>query len=169
MFGNKVMVDNSNKRRTRASRPRGGFRAAVPATGAVAVAAVAAALTGCSATSSSVVSAPPPAQLKMINGVQSVVLTTTGAERIGLRTAKAASGQGGVVTIPYSALLYEPNGQAAVYVPNGQLAYTRHLVTVDVITGNDVLVTSGVMPGESVVTSGAEELLGVQNGVGEET
>jgi multidrug efflux pump subunit AcrA (membrane-fusion protein) len=80
-----------------------------------------------------------------------------------------SAGPGGAATFPYAALLYEPNGQTAVYVSAGTLTYTRHFVKVDVINGGQVTVTSGVTPGERVVTDGAEELLGIQNAVGEET
>jgi multidrug efflux pump subunit AcrA (membrane-fusion protein) len=78
-------------------------------------------------------------------------------------------GPGGMATFPYSALLYESNGVAAVYVPTGQLTFFRHFVKVAAINGDTVVVSSGVKPGQTVVTSGAEELLGVQNGVGEAT
>jgi hypothetical protein len=140
----------------------------------VAAVAVAAALTaagsGCS-TSSSTASPPPTSKLVQRPGSSqpSIVLTQLGAERIGLRTAPVTVGQGGEATFPYAALLYEPDGQAAVYVATGQLTFTRHFVTVDTIYGNTVTVRSGVSPGERVATDGAEELLGVQNGVGEET
>jgi multidrug efflux pump subunit AcrA (membrane-fusion protein) len=66
-------------------------------------------------------------------------------------------------------LLYEPDGTTAVYVPAGQLTYQRHFVKVAAINGDTVVASSGVLPGQAVVTAGAEELLGVQNGVGEET
>jgi hypothetical protein len=141
----------------------------------VAVVAVAAAVTavlsGCSTSSSATAPQPPTAKLVQVPGspVPNVVLTPLGAERIGLQTAAVTVGQGGAATFPYSALLYEPNGQAAVYVASGQLTFTRHFVDVDSIIGNTVVVLSGVTPGERVVTDGAEELLGVQNGVGEET
>jgi hypothetical protein len=107
--------------------------------------------------------APPP------TATPNVVLTPLGAQRIGLETVPVSAGPGGAATFPYAALLYEPNGQTAVYVATGTLTYTRHFVKVDAITGGQVTVTSGVTPGERVVTDGAEELLGVQNGVGEET
>ena len=97
------------------------------------------------------------------------VSTTLGAQRIGLETAPVAAGPGGAATFPYAALLYEPNGQMAVYVSAGTLTYTRHFIKVDAINGDQVTVASGVTLGERVVTDGAEELLGVQNGVGEET
>jgi multidrug efflux pump subunit AcrA (membrane-fusion protein) len=97
------------------------------------------------------------------------VLTPLGAERIGLETAPVTVGQGGEATFPYSALLYEPDGRAAVYVASGKLTFTRHIVDVDTINGNTVVARSGVTDGERVATDGSEELLGVQNGVGEQT
>ena len=51
----------------------------------------------------------------------------------------------------------------------GTLTFTRAFVTVDAIDGDVVIVKSGVTPGQRVATDGAEELLGAQNGVGEET
>jgi hypothetical protein len=141
----------------------------------VAVVAVAAAVTavlsGCSTSTSATAPQPPTSKLVQVPGssVPNVVLTPLGAERIGLQTAAVTVGPGGAATFPYSALLYEPNGQAAVYVASGQLTFTRHFVDVNSIIGNTVVVLSGVTPGERVVTDGAEELLGVQNGVGEET
>ena len=72
--------------------------------------------------------------------------------------------------MPYDALVYEPSGDPAVYVATGPLTYTRYLVPVTVITGQTVYLKPGSLPaGATVVTQGAEELLGVQNGVGEET
>jgi hypothetical protein len=136
------------------------------AAGAIVVAGAA----GCAPTSSSDGAGPPTASLQNTPGssVPSVVLTPVGKERIGLQTAQVGNA-GGKATFPYSALLYEPDGAAAVYVPTGQLTFTRHFVKVAAIDGNTVVVTSGVTPGQTVVTVGAEELLGVQNGVGEET
>lgn len=127
---------------------------------------------GCaSANSGSDVSGPPPAKVEQVGGskVPSVVLTPVGAQRVGVQTTRVASGPSGDTDFPYSALVYEPDGTAAVYVNNGPLQYTRHLVNVDYISGNEVYVKSGVTAGMNVVTQGAEELLGAQNGVGEET
>ena len=135
---------------------------------ACAAAAAALAAAGCSSTSSS--AAPPPtAHLQRTAYGMSVVLTPLGAQRIALRTAHATAAKGGVA-VPYGALVYEPGGDPAVYVATGTLTYTRYLVPVRTITGNTVYVKAGSLPpNASVVTQGAEELLGVQNGVGEET
>jgi hypothetical protein len=145
---------------------RGRVMAAVAATAAAATAL----LSGCASTSSAT-SQPPTVQLVHVPGssVPNIVLTPLGAQRIGLETQVVTVGTGGQATFPYSALLYEPNGQAAVYVESGQFTFTRHFVTVMSVNGSTVIVTSGVTPGDRVATNGSEELLGVQNGVGEET
>lgn len=169
------MVDDSKKRdaggRLRAAAPHRGTRPARAAAAAAATAAALAAfLTGCS-TPASTASQPPTSKLVRVPGSAepSIVLTQLGAKRIGLETAAVTAAPRGESTFPYTALLYEPNGQAAVYVATGALTFRRALVTVDAIAGNVVIVKSGVTPGQRVATDGAEELLGLQNGVGEET
>jgi hypothetical protein len=168
------MTDNSKRRDAgdgaRACGWHGGSRPARATALVTVTAALAAVLAGCSAASST---APPPPTSKLVrvpgSSEPSIVLTQLGAERIGLETASVTAATSGEATFPYAALLYEPNGQAAVYVATGTLTFTRAFVTVDTITGGVVVVKSGVSPGARVVTDGAEELLGVQNGVGEET
>jgi hypothetical protein len=133
----------------------------------VAVATVAV-LAGCGPSSTSGGREVPPARVERTGGNLSVVLTPLGAERVGLQTA-AAKAAGKQTIVPVQALLYEPNGQTAVYTQTGAFAYTIQFVTVATINGNQVVVTHGLAPGTVVVTQGAEELLGVQNGVGVET
>jgi hypothetical protein len=98
--------------------------------------------------------------------VFSVVLTPLGAQRIGIQTAPAAGGK--QVRVPFRALLYEPDGRTVVYTKTAADAYTRQFVTVADITGDQVLISQGLAAGARVVTVGAEELLGVQDGVGAE-
>jgi len=149
-------------------------RPGIPGTGRAALAcaaaaALAATAAGCSS-SGSEASPPPTAQLEKTSHGVSVVLTPLGAQRIALRTGQATDAPGGQVAVPYGALVYEPSGDPAVYVATGTLTYTRYLVPVTVIAGQMVYLKPGILPaGATVVTQGAEELLGVQNGVGEET
>jgi len=141
-------------------------RAALACAAAAALAVTAA---GC-ASGGSEAPPPPTAQLEKTSHGVSVVLTALGAQRIALRTGRAAAAGGGAVAVPYAALVYEPGGDPAVYVATGPLTYTRYIVPVTVITGQTVYLKPGSLPaGTTVVTQGAEELLGVQNGVGEET
>jgi len=127
-------------------------------------------LAGCGPAPSSAAPQVPPARMERIGHSRSlsVVLTPLGARRIGIETARAVA-SGPLVVIPYGALLYESDGQTAVYVKVAALVYTRQFVTVSTISGNQVMLTSGLRPGTEVVSQGGEELLGVQNGVGVET
>jgi multidrug efflux pump subunit AcrA (membrane-fusion protein) len=161
------MSSNTSKRGERRAR-----KARAAAGVVVAVAAMTGALAGCSSSSSSSTASQPPT-FSVVTAPGSteptITLTPLGATRIGLETATVSVGLTGEATFPYSALLYESNGQAAVYVSTGTLSFQRAFVTVGSISGNTVTVTSGVTPGQHVATDGAEELLGVQNGVGQET
>jgi len=151
---------------------RQGARLAAATIAAVAAAGVATGgLAGCSGGTAPAQQAAPPAKMLQIGRgpVPSVVLTPTGERRIGLQTAPVTAMKGGVILVPYEALLYEPDGSTAVYVNTGPLTYTRYLVSVQSIAGASVYVSKGLTPGMKVVTAGAEELLGVQNGVGVET
>jgi hypothetical protein len=128
------------------------------------VAAAVAMLAGCGPAATTGGGEQAPA--KFVHG--SVVLTPLGKQRLALQTAKSAAA-GKQTVLPVGALLYEENGQTAVYTQTTPLSYTIRFVTVATITGNVVFVSSGLAPGTVVVTAGAIELLGVQNGVGVET
>ena len=144
-------------------------QAARAALACAAAAALAAAAAGCSS-SGGTAPPPPAAQLERTSHGLSVVVTPLGAQRIALRTGHATAAPGGQVAVPYGALVYEPAGEPAVYVATGTLTYTRYLVPVTVIAGQTAYLRPGSLPaGATVVTQGAEELLGVQSGVGEET
>jgi hypothetical protein len=125
-------------------------------------------LAGCGPSSTSGGREVPPARVERIGPNLSVVLTPLGLERVGLQTATATAARK-LTVVPVGALLYEPNGQTAVYVKTGALIYTLQLITVATIDGNQVVVSNGLAPGTVVVTQGGEELLGVQNGIGVET
>jgi hypothetical protein len=133
----------------------------------LAVAAIAR-LAGCAKAAPSEGREQPQARMEHVGSNYSVVLTPLGAARVGLRTAPATAA-GSETAVPVQALLYEPNGQAAVYVETGTLSYTIDFITVATISGDQVLISGGLAPGTVVVTQGAEELLGVQNGIGVET
>lgn len=119
--------------------------------------------------------APPPARVERASdGQSSVVLSRAGLQRLGLQTAPAQpaagqAGHSGTVLIPYAALLYQPDGSTVVYTVAGLRTYTRLTVTVSKIQGSQVYVSGGLPAGTQVVTAGAEELLGVQDGVGVQT
>jgi hypothetical protein len=128
-----------------------------------------AALAGCNRTSVAA-GPPPPAHVTAgPHGAVSVVLTPLAAQRVGIQTVVAVSAsRGSQAVVPYSALLYQPNGDSAIYAVSGPLTYTLVPVAVARILGNQVYLT-GLHPGTTVVTVGGEELLGVQDGVGVQT
>jgi hypothetical protein len=130
--------------------------------------AAAAMLAGCGPSSTGGGRELPPARMERVGSRLSVVLTPLGASRLGLQTAPA-SAAGTQTIVLYQALLYEPDGQTAVYTRTGALSFTIRFITVAAINGNQVVVSRGLAPGTVIVTQGAEELLGVQNGVGVET
>ena len=135
---------------------------------------VAAALSACGGTRAAPAQAPPARLERLGSGPQmSVVLSALGERRIGIETVRVAAVRhattptpGPTAVFPYSALVYEPDGTPVVYVNPSPGVFTREPVTIDHIAGDGVYATRGPPPGTRIVTVGAEELLGAENGVG---
>jgi hypothetical protein len=99
--------------------------------------------------------------------VSSVTLTELAADRIALETASVEeSGDG--MQMPYAALLYDPEGNTWAFVKTGDLTFQREPVTVDHIEGDTAFLTDGPKAGTVIVTAGATELYGAEQGVGED-
>jgi hypothetical protein len=105
-------------------------------------------------------------------GINRVALTSDGAERIGLQTgtvlsraAAAKPGAAGTLTVPLSAVLYDKDGATWVYVSSGPLAFQREKVTISGVDGEVAVLSAGPAAGTAVVTVGAAELLGAEDGV----
>ena len=112
-----------------------------------------------------------PATVEHIEGseVRRLTLTAKAAERLGIRTKPVLAGKiGGAPrrVVPYSAVLYDANGDTWVYANPEPLAYVRERVTVDDIQGGQAVLTDGPPEGTPVVTVGAAELYGTEFGVG---
>jgi hypothetical protein len=125
-----------------------------------------AALTACDSESDTAES-PQAAVVEEVAGSEqpTITLTEQAADRTGLETAEVSSQS--KLAVPYSALLYDPNGDTWVYVSTEPLTYTRYPVTVDDIDGGVVTLTDGPGPGTEVVTVGVAELWGAENGIGQ--
>ena len=110
-----------------------------------------------------------PVQLEPIEGtdLNRVTLTEKAAERLGLETVPVVAQEGQVV-IPYAALLYDPSGQAWVYVNVEPLVFVRQAITVDSIQGDQAFLSEGPEAGANVVTMGATELYGSESEFEEE-
>jgi hypothetical protein len=90
-----------------------------------------------------------------------VEFTPEAAERTGLRTAIVRrNGRG--VSVPYAALLYDPEGKTYVYASPRALHYMREKVLVARVEGGRVLLSRGPAPGTRVVTTGAAQVYGTE-------
>lgn len=69
-----------------------------------------------------------------------------------------ASGRGSAVTVPLAAL-QEQGGEQVVFVAESENGYRRRVVRVGPVLGDQVVIESGVKPGERVVTLGSYQLL----------
>jgi hypothetical protein len=114
-----------------------------------------------------------PATVEAVAGtdLSRVTLTEEGAARLGIRTAPVAPAAGNGparTTIPFSAVLYDADGQAWAYTTAGQNAFVRAPITVDRVDGDTAYLREGPAAGTMVVTVGVPELYGAEFGVGGE-
>ena len=93
------------------------------------------------------------------------VVTTTVVAGVKHTTSTPAPRPSASVIVPYSALVYDPNGKTYVFTQRSPLTYTEVQATVDRIDGDSAYLSAGPHAGAAVVTVGAEELYGVQTGV----
>jgi hypothetical protein len=143
---------------------------------------------GCSGASSTTeASHGQPAKAEAIAGkeVMKVTLTERAAQRVGIKTvtigaapsaalAGQGAGQGGAASsatvVPYSAVLYAPDGETFVYTVTQPLTYVREKVVVATVggaRGDEAVLTVGPPAGTEIVSVGLIELYGVEQGVGE--
>jgi multidrug efflux pump subunit AcrA (membrane-fusion protein) len=86
-------------------------------------------------------------------------------QRVQLEYFLAGSGKQRL-TVPYSAVIYDPRGDAWVYTSPEPLVYVRHRIKVDYIEGDLAVLADGPSPGTAVVTAGAAQLFGAEYKVG---
>ncbi len=112
-------------------------------------------------------SAAKPAKVEAIEGskIKKVTLTEEGVGRLGLQTVPVTEAAG-VKTIPYSALIYMPDGTTWTYTEQAPLSFVRQPVTVTRIEGPQVRLSQGPAAGTKVVSVGAAELYGAETGIG---
>ena len=111
----------------------------------------------------------PPAHVEHVNGedVARVTLTAQAVERIDLQTGRVVEEPTGAAkTVPYSALLYEANGDTWVYTSPQPRTFVRHEVDVDRIEGDQVFLAAGPAVGTVIATQGVAELYGTEFEVG---
>jgi hypothetical protein len=97
-----------------------------------------------------------------------ITLTPGAADRIGIRTAPVRTAPRKLAAIPYSAVMYDPEGKAFTYESTKRLTFVRHAITIDHLTATVAYLRDGPAPGRPVVAVGAPELLGTEEGVEED-
>ena len=110
-----------------------------------------------------------PATVEAVDGseLSRVTLTEDAAKRIDLQTAPAEQSADSI-RIPYASVLYDPSGKAWAFVKSGDLTFVRAPITIDHIEGDFTFLSDGPAVGTDVVTTGANELYGAEQGVGED-
>lgn len=117
-----------------------------------------------------------PAQIEPIEGSEFsyVTLTEKAIERIDLQTVvvretQIPGSEGSLVTrkvVPYSALIYDPNGKTWVYVSTEPGKFVRRPAEVERIEGDEAVLLSGPDKDTTVAAIGVAELYGAESGVG---
>ena len=115
-----------------------------------------------------------PATRSPIEGTERfrVTLTDDAAKRLGIQTAPVAAAEGGdsgshQTVIPFSAVVYQPDGGTWTYTNPQGLLFVPHRVSIDSVKKGMALLSDGPPVGTAVVTVGAAELLGVESGIGQ--
>jgi hypothetical protein len=70
--------------------------------------------------------------------------------------------------MPYSALLYDTKGETWTFTSAEPLTYVRQRIKVDRIEGDRAILAQGPAAGTKVVTVGAAELFGSEEGIEED-
>jgi hypothetical protein len=104
-----------------------------------------------------------PAKLEPIEGtdVQRVIFDAEGAKRVGLQTA-AVRQNGQETVIPFSAVIYDAEGNTYAYTAPEPLTFVRHEIEIDRMNGNSVVLSDGPPAGTKVVTVGTAEVYGTE-------
>jgi len=108
------------------------------------------------------------AKVEKIDGGQSkVILLEEAAKRLGIETAEVSGLPAGRESVPYSAVIYDAEGHSWVFTTGEELSYVKAPITIDRIDGDRAILAAGPPVGTAVVSQGAEELFGVEDGIGE--
>jgi hypothetical protein len=94
-----------------------------------------------------------------------VKLTQEAAKRIGLQILPIGQTQikgAAQKTVPYSALIYDPQGASWIYTSIDPLTFVRTSIDVNSIEADQVAFFNGPPVGTNVVSVGATELYGIE-------
>jgi hypothetical protein len=130
-------------------------------------------LTGCNKLVARVHADESPAEVSKIEGSKfsRLTLTEKAIERLALKTDQVREqpvprSTSARMTVPYSALIYSPQGETWVYTSPQPRTFVRHKVEVDYIKGDIAVLNAGPPVGTVVVSVAAAELYGTELKVG---
>lgn len=134
------------------------------------------ALVGCSRSEDLGEASDTAARVTKVAGEASrVTLTRPAQTALGIRTQRVQEvppGDAGVSpavqAIPYSAVLYDARGRTWAFTVTGPRTYQRSPITLDHVAEDVAYLRQSLPSSASVVTVGAPELLGAEEGVGGE-
>ena len=103
-----------------------------------------------------------PATVEVIEGsdLKQVTLTEKAAERIGLETVAVQA-----MMVPYSAVIYDIEGNTWVYTNPAPLTFVRAPIEIDYIEGDQAFLSQALETDAPVVTVGVIEIYGAETGV----
>ncbi len=114
-----------------------------------------------------------PASVEHIAGsdISKVTITEPAMKRLDIRTGtvteeKSPRSEKTQTAVPYSSLIYDPQGKTWIYTSPQDRVFVRHEVEVDFIEGNLVYLAKGPEVGTNVATVGVAELYGTEFAVG---
>ena len=116
-----------------------------------------------------------PAHVEPMKGseISKVTLTEKAIERLAVETAPIAETEVGEAenrqvkpAVPYSAVMYLPDGETFVYTSPAPRTFVRQPISIDFIEGDLAVLNEGPAVGTQIVTVGAAELFGTEFGVG---
>lgn len=125
-------------------------------------------LSACNQGDSSAAKPPAPAKAaakQEPGGIKRITLKDVEIKYLGITLGEVTQA-GERLSIPYSALLYDPTGGEWAFANPEANVYQRTALKVAAIEADKVYLTSGPAVGSKVVTMGAAELYGIEFGVG---
>ena len=126
-------------------------------------------LAACSHNESHVAHAEHPSHVEAIAGsdMPKVTFTAKAMERTDVQTASVTTNSArGRTVVPYSSIIYDPQGNTWVYTSPEPRTFIRHHILVDRIEGNNVYLREGPPAGTKVASQGVAEIYGTEFEVG---
>ena len=119
-------------------------------------------LSACGGREQATVEKVEPSKLEPIDGtdLSRVILTEKAADRIGVETVPV---DGPIV--PYSAVIYDIEGNTWIYTNPAPLTYVRAPIVIDRIEGDQAFLAEELVSDDPIVTVGVIEIYGAETGV----